>query len=112
MAAPQSSDAHDTSAADVEKNDMDYSSLRNDTVRNFTWQDVTVTIKDRRTKKPKAILANVDGYVEAGKIYFYALNRLLFLVRSISWLILTNLQVNYVLSWAQAAVARQLSSMF
>ena len=72
MAASQSSgrDARDTSTADVEKNAIDDGSLRNDTVQNFTWQDVTVTIKDRMTKEQKVILAKVDGYVEAGEICF------------------------------------------
>lgn len=57
---------------DIEKYAFSDNSLKNDTVRDFAWQDVTVTIKDRGTKLPKAILANVDGYVEAGEANFTA----------------------------------------
>lgn len=73
MAASQSSEcnAHSTLIVDIEEKAVDDGSLRNDIVRNFAWQDLTVTIKDRRTKEPKAILAHVDGYVEAGKTNIY-----------------------------------------
>lgn len=72
MAASHSSecDARDNPTLDVEQKAVGDSSLRNDTVRNFTWKGLTVTIKDRKTKEPKDILANVDGYVEAGKLPF------------------------------------------
>ena len=42
--------------------------LLNTTIKNFTWRDVTVTVKDRETKQPKAIVDNVQGIVEAGEI--------------------------------------------
>jgi hypothetical protein len=79
MDGPQSSeaDARDTFTMDVEQKAIDESSLRNDTVRNFSWQGVSVTVKDRGTKEPKAILDNVEGYVEAGEIEFYIQRSLL-----------------------------------
>lgn len=79
MDGPQSSeaDARDTFTVDVEQKAIDESSLRNDTVRNFSWQGVSVTVKDRGTKEPKAILDNVEGYVEAGEIEFYIQRSLL-----------------------------------
>ncbi|CVK94323.1 hypothetical protein FPRO04_06922 [Fusarium proliferatum] len=42
--------------------------LLNTTIKNFTWRNVTVTVKDRETKQPKAIVDNVEGIVEAGEI--------------------------------------------
>ncbi|KAF5714965.1 ATP-binding protein cassette [Fusarium mundagurra] len=42
--------------------------LLNTTIKNFTWSNVTVTVKDRETKQPKAIVDNVEGIVEAGEI--------------------------------------------
>ncbi|KAF4965242.1 hypothetical protein FSARC_6961 [Fusarium sarcochroum] len=42
--------------------------LLNTTIKNLTWRDVTVTVKDRETKQPKAIVDNVQGIVEAGEI--------------------------------------------
>jgi hypothetical protein len=75
MVASQTA-ARDAFGMDVEQKAGDDTSLKNDTVRSFAWQGITVTIKDRKTKEPKAILANVDGYVEAGKFYFYILGKL------------------------------------
>ena len=37
-------------------------------VRAFVWEIVKVTVKDRQTKLPKAILNGVDGVVEAGMV--------------------------------------------
>lgn len=54
------------SVEDVEKGKADYAHLENATVHSFSWRDVTVTVKDRRTKQPLEILAGVDGIVEAG----------------------------------------------
>jgi ABC-type multidrug transport system ATPase subunit len=42
--------------------------LVNNTVRCITWTDVTVTVKDRETKQPRAIVDSVSGFVEAGEI--------------------------------------------
>jgi hypothetical protein len=50
---------------DVEKNG-DYAQLTNTTIRSYAWEAVTVTIKDRETKQPKAILSNINGIVKSG----------------------------------------------
>ncbi|KAL9637135.1 MAG: hypothetical protein Q9164_002388 [Protoblastenia rupestris] len=42
--------------------------LFNSTVKDFSWQGVTVTVKDRNTKEPKRLLENVSGNVKAGEI--------------------------------------------
>lgn len=52
---------------DIEQSAVDGSQLMNNTVQNFLWQGVTVTVKDHKTKQPKAILDGVDGVVEAGE---------------------------------------------
>jgi hypothetical protein len=54
------------SIEDVEKGATDYAHLTNTTVHNFSWEDVTVSVKDRKTKQPLDILSGVDGIVEAG----------------------------------------------
>jgi hypothetical protein len=67
-------DAHDFFHVDVEQKTVDDASLKNDTVQNFAWQGISVTVKDRETKSPKAILSNIDGYVEPGEFCEYILN--------------------------------------
>lgn len=52
---------------DVEQYGLADSHLYNTTVQNISWQGITVTVKDRETKQPKAIVDNVEGYVEAGQ---------------------------------------------
>ncbi|KJK76855.1 hypothetical protein H634G_07897 [Metarhizium anisopliae BRIP 53293] len=42
--------------------------LDNSTVKNITWSGVTVTVKDRETKKPKKIVDDAAGAVQAGEI--------------------------------------------
>ncbi|KAH9219946.1 P-loop containing nucleoside triphosphate hydrolase protein [Leptodontidium sp. 2 PMI_412] len=59
---------HDRYNVDIEQKAGDDAHLLNNTVRNFIWQDVTVTVKDNKTGKPKAILDNVEGIVKAGEI--------------------------------------------
>lgn len=51
---------------DVEQQPVAEKHLLNTTVKNITWRGVTVTVKDRETKEPKAIVDNVEGVVEAG----------------------------------------------
>lgn len=51
---------------DLEKNVGDYAHLTNASIRSFGWEAVTVTVKDRSTKKPKAILQGINGVVKAG----------------------------------------------
>ena len=41
--------------------------LTNHSVRSFSWQDITVTVKDRHTKQPLEILSGINGTVKAGR---------------------------------------------
>ncbi|KAI9167509.1 ABC transporter G family member [Paramyrothecium foliicola] len=59
---------HDGNGADPEWGPGDEHHLLNTSVKNITWTGVTVTVKDRETKEPRAIVGNVDGIVEAGEI--------------------------------------------
>ncbi|CAO2649430.1 Nn.00g068150.m01.CDS01 [Neocucurbitaria sp. VM-36] len=58
------------SSEDVEKDvaSSDYAHLTNDTVHSFSWEDVTVTVKDRSSKQPLDILSGVNGIVDAGEM--------------------------------------------
>ncbi|KAH8890311.1 P-loop containing nucleoside triphosphate hydrolase protein [Thozetella sp. PMI_491] len=42
--------------------------LLNNFVSSFAWRNVTVTVKDRQSKKEKAIVEGVEGIVNAGEI--------------------------------------------
>lgn len=42
--------------------------LDNDSVQSFSWRDVGVVVKDRRTKKPLSILSSAYGHVKAGEV--------------------------------------------
>jgi hypothetical protein len=50
---------------DVEKT-VDYAHLTNSSVRSFSFAGITVTVKDRQSGQPKAILNDVSGIVESG----------------------------------------------
>lgn len=52
---------------DVERHAATEAYLRNTTVKNISWHDITVTVKDRETKQPKVVVDKVEGYVEAGQ---------------------------------------------
>jgi hypothetical protein len=52
-------------SVDIEKAPTE-ANLQNTTVRSFTWQGVSVIVKDRKTKQDKKILDDVDGIVNAG----------------------------------------------
>lgn len=58
---------------DLEERPVAEKHLLNTTVKNLTWRGVTVTVKDRETKEPKAIVDNVEGIVEAGEFNSSAL---------------------------------------
>lgn len=57
----------ETPYVDLEQNALAEARPRNTTVRNISWSGVTVTVKDRVTKKQKTIVDNVEGFVEAGQ---------------------------------------------
>lgn len=54
--------------SDIEALADQTSPLFNDAVRFVLWENVTVTIKDRQSKRPKDILNNVCGLVQAGEL--------------------------------------------
>ncbi|KAM3451167.1 hypothetical protein MY3296_005539 [Beauveria thailandica] len=41
--------------------------LANDTVHSVSWRDVTVTVRERKTRQPKVLLHRVEGSVQAGE---------------------------------------------
>jgi hypothetical protein len=53
---------------DSEKGLIHNDHLKNTTVHDFLWQGVTVTVQDRQTKQPKALIDHVDGIVHAGRL--------------------------------------------
>ena len=67
--------APDAFSSDSERGFEHNAQLRNTTVNHLIWKDVTVTVQDRATKQPKAILENVDGVVLAGMIIFPVIPR-------------------------------------
>lgn len=53
---------------DIEKDaESSYAHLTNTSIQTFSWENVTVTVKDRQTKQPKDILSGVNGIVKAGR---------------------------------------------
>ena len=46
----------------------DYAQLTNANVRSFGWKGVTVTVKDRQTRRSKVILSDVNGIVKSGEL--------------------------------------------
>ncbi|KAH7087628.1 ATP-binding cassette transporter-like protein [Paraphoma chrysanthemicola] len=56
-------------SADVEKAaGQDFAHLTNESVKSFSWDNVTVTVKDRATKQPLDILSGVNGIIEGGEL--------------------------------------------
>jgi hypothetical protein len=55
----------DMISPDLERNDRDQF-LVNHTVHNFAWNDLTVTVKDRRTKKPLNLIEGISGSIQQG----------------------------------------------
>ncbi|EEH36424.2 ATP-binding cassette sub-family G member 4 [Paracoccidioides lutzii Pb01] len=53
---------------DLEANSGEHAFLKNHTVHSFAWKGVSVNVKDHETKKPKAILENVNGHVSPGEL--------------------------------------------
>ncbi|OCT53753.1 hypothetical protein CLCR_10778 [Cladophialophora carrionii] len=60
---------HTTNASqEVEKGNELSHHLTNHTLTSFSWSDVGVTVKDRKTKKPIQILSSSYGCVQAGSV--------------------------------------------
>ncbi|KAI4918459.1 hypothetical protein J4E90_002843 [Alternaria incomplexa] len=59
-----------STAEDVEKaaSGTEYAHLTNDEVKSFSWENITVTVKDRTSKQPIDLLSNVSGMIEAGEM--------------------------------------------
>jgi hypothetical protein len=51
---------------DIEAAQDDREYLTNTSVRSFSWEGVTVNVKDRKTKRPKTLVQNINGFVTAG----------------------------------------------
>ncbi|KAE8319490.1 P-loop containing nucleoside triphosphate hydrolase protein [Aspergillus transmontanensis] len=53
-------------ALDLEGDDPQF--LMNNTVQSFTWDNLTVTVKDRRTKKPRNLIEGCSGTAHHGQL--------------------------------------------
>jgi hypothetical protein len=51
---------------DLERNESGQFFLRNQTVQEFSWKALTVTIKDRETKGPRNLIDGISGNVQQG----------------------------------------------
>ncbi|KAB8264376.1 P-loop containing nucleoside triphosphate hydrolase protein [Aspergillus pseudonomiae] len=51
---------------DLERNDNQF--LMNNTVQSFTWDNLTVTVKDRRTKEPRNLIEGCSGTAHHGQL--------------------------------------------
>jgi hypothetical protein len=49
---------------DLERNDRHF--LMNQTVQNISWRGLTVTVKDRETKKARDLINDISGDVQHG----------------------------------------------
>lgn len=63
----EKSDSARAMKMDPEQQSVADAHLNNSTVKNVTWSGVTVTVKDRETKKPKKIVDDAAGAVQAGE---------------------------------------------
>ncbi|KAF7595365.1 hypothetical protein BBP40_006358 [Aspergillus hancockii] len=51
---------------DLEQNEQQF--LMNNTVQSFTWSNLTVTVKDRRTKEPRNLIEGCSGTAQHGQL--------------------------------------------
>ena len=56
------------SKEDLELNPVPSVYLRNEFVRNFAWEKMNVTVRDRVTKNEKFILTDANGLLRAGEM--------------------------------------------
>lgn len=54
-----------SSTVDLERND-DSQFLMNHSVHNFSWSGLTVTVKDRQTKKARDLINDISADVQQG----------------------------------------------
>ncbi|PYH36070.1 putative ABC transporter [Aspergillus neoniger CBS 115656] len=53
--------------SDLERNEAT-GFFKNNTVNNFSWRDLTVTVKDRHTKQPRNLIDGISGSVQQGEL--------------------------------------------
>ncbi|OJZ91929.1 hypothetical protein ASPFODRAFT_121450 [Aspergillus luchuensis CBS 106.47] len=53
--------------SDLERNEAT-SFFKNNTVNDFSWRDLTVTVKDRHTKQPRNLIDGISGSVQQGEL--------------------------------------------
>lgn len=63
----QSSEDASPLGPDLERND-DGLFLMNRSVRDFSWNGLSVTVKDRQTKEPRDLISNITGDVQQGEM--------------------------------------------
>ncbi|KAL4760005.1 putative ABC transporter [Aspergillus foveolatus] len=69
MACSSSSSSSDgLNAPDVEQNAGSHDFLMNYSVQSFSWNDLTVSVRDRRTKQPLNLIESVSGSVQQGEL--------------------------------------------
>lgn len=51
--------------SDLERNESS-SFFKNNTVNDFSWRNLTVTVKDRHTKQPRNLIDGISGSVQQG----------------------------------------------
>jgi len=61
-----------------------YAQVTNTHIRSFGWKNVTVMVKDRKSKQPKAILENINGTVKSGEMLALMGPSLVFLIPTFS----------------------------
>lgn len=57
-------DTMTSSSTDLERNDGRF--LMNHSVKNFSWRGLTVTVKDRQTRKARDLICDIGGDVQQG----------------------------------------------
>ncbi|GKZ17013.1 hypothetical protein AbraIFM66951_005741 [Aspergillus brasiliensis] len=53
--------------SDLERNEAP-SFFKNNTVNDFSWRNLTVTVKDRHTKQPRNLIDGISGSVQQGEL--------------------------------------------
>lgn len=53
-------------SGDLEANDLEDTSLMNNTVHSLAWNGLIVTVKDWETKKMRDLLCDASGYAKQG----------------------------------------------
>lgn len=64
MNEPNSFAMEASAGSDVEMNDGRF--LMNHSVKSFSWRGLTVTVKDRETKKARDLICDIGGDVQQG----------------------------------------------